>query len=890
MSSSQQQNMNAGDGSHVEANHHHVARATSASSDDDDRKMPAKDNNKQSDTKDEDGMQAEHPLNVQGQPTKRELQPEILRYDPLDSRVDPLKNRLTCFLDVANRLTTIWPIRIRDQQDVLNAVSILEKTPFLAVSLKRLLDDAKMIIGRSDSPSQVELLRKLAECPDEKERDVLKQIFITGRKANKVQKELDLQLVRSKMFRTLVFVQNETAEVRSQLVALSGLSRSRVEESETESSEDSESEGMGNDWPAERGFRVLEPSAQYSSVIEQCKDIEKVLPGLSRYPLLSDKKAQLATQKLQLVAKCFKEYLSEATFLADDDEAYKGMVVEAMKCLRDTICIETSAAPCQHGRSSEETSAHDTTAGPHSTKYAPGARADKVDGTLPYVKLLVQAIRECWDPSAASMPSPTKSSVCENETIPKTAKRLKRTIDCLPQKEGRWDSVVFDDNMIVPVKVRPGCRKRIGPAALLDEARDSVLACLARYLYTGLIFAAFGAPCHCTGIIANMAAVQIIQLRYENVGTPNAKLALYQSDLLPLMSIENFKGWAMSAMTSINMKKQFDAFEKHLYGPVGKDGMDEAGIPKGIQLLFTLLNQPSTKLNGLSVDGESAVLGDHIGTGKGTAAFRRVGADGEKLNSVIKLSFYSYEGNSCIDSELKILKLLATAGQGSWQRHLSSMVDSTVVQDGKLRIKLGSVLTELPALEVTPMGKKASLVFSSAVECVDDDLRLVFDGITSALEHMHSLEVCHCDVSPDNIIFASDRAGMNRRAVLIDFSFSENWSASLEGFHGTPLYAHREIFLCCLHYPKRWKPRPEHDKAGMGFTLAFFANRCACPWDVGDYPQTMDKHVDDYPQTMDKHVDDLEAVMKTRLENAKASVVDCVLNDDIDRLLECDHL
>ena len=889
--------MNAGDGSHVEANHHHVARATSASSDDDDRKMPAKDNNKQSDTKDEDGMQAEHPLNVQGQPTKRELQPEILRYDPLDNHVDPLKNCLTCFLDVANRLTKIWPIGICDQQVVLNAVFILEKTPFLAVSLKRLLDDAKMIIGRSDSPSQVELppdvLRKLAECPDEKERDVLtvKQIFIKVRKAankerkeaNKERKERELSLVHSKMFRTLLLVTKKTDEVRYQLVALSGLSRSRVEESETESSEDSESEGMGNDWPAERGFRVLEPSALYSSVIKQCKNIEKVLPGLSRYPLLSDKKAQLATQKLQLVAKCFKEHLSEATFLADDDEAYKGMVVEAMKCLRDTICIETSAAPCQHGQSSEETSAHDTTAGPHSTKYAPGARADKVDGTRPYVKLLVQAIRECWDPSAASMPSPTKSSVCENETIPKTAKRLKRTIDCLPQKEGRWDSVVFDDKMIVPVQVRPGCRKRIGPAALLDEARDSVLACLARYLYTGLNFAAFGAPCHCTGIIANMAAVQIIQLRYENVGTPNAKLALYQSDLLPLMSIENFKRWAMSAMTSINMKKQFDAFEKHLYGPVGKDGMDEAGIPKGVQLLFTLLNQPSTKLNGLSVDGESAVLGDHIGTGQGTAAFRRVGADGEKLNSVIKLSSYSYEGNSNIDNELKILKVLATAGQGSWQRHLSSMVDSTVVQDGKLRIKLGSVLTELPALEVTPMGKKASLVFSSAVKCVDDDLRLVFDGITSALEHMHSLEVCHCDVSPNNIIFASDRAGTNRRAVLIDFSFSRNWSASLKGFHGTPLYAHREIFLCRLHYPKRWKPRPEHDKAGMGFTLAFLANRCADPWDVGDYPQTMDK-----PERED--VDDLEAVMKTRLENAKASVVDCVLNDDIDRLLECDHL
>ena len=398
-------------------------------------------------------------------------------------------------------------------------------------------------------------------------------------------------------------------------------------------------------------------------------------------------------------------------------------------------------------------------------------------------------------------------------------------------------------------------------------------------VFIGFNFAKFGVPCHATGIIANMAAVQILHLRYEHVGTPNAKLTLYQSDLVPLMVIDNFKKWAQSAATSRNsgMKQDFNELEKKLYGPEGKGGMDEAGVPKGIRILLNLMNQPSKKLHGLSVDAESDVLGDHLGTGAAAVVFRRNGADAEKQNSVVKLSRYGLKTD--IENESAILKRLAAHGQ---HNHIPSILNSEEFSNGlKLQIKLGSVPTTLPAIETAPAGKKAASVFLSS-EGVDEDLRLVFSGITSALEHMHSLRICHCDVAPKNIIIASDPAGTNRRAVLIDFSISSSWRESFKGFRGTPNYAHREVFRSHLQNRKTWNPQPEHDKAGLGFTLVFFANCCMCPWNVGVYPKSMDK----------PDMRAFESVMGTRLEEARSIVrksdMDRALKTDIEGLLNYD--
>ena len=73
-----------------------------------------------------------------------------------------------------------------------------------------------------------------------------------------------------------------------------------------------------------------------------------------------------------------------------------------------------------------------------------------------------------------------------------------------------------------------------------------------------------------------------------------------------------------------------------------------------------------------------------------------------------------------------------------------------------MKIKLGDVSTPLPAIKISPVGKDAKLVFSTLFsgQSMDANLQLVYSGIMSALNHMHSLKICHFDVAPQNIIIA----------------------------------------------------------------------------------------------------------------------------------------
>ena len=132
----------------------------------------------------------------------------------------------------------------------------------------------------------------------------------------------------------------------------------------------------------------------------------------------------------------------------------------------------------------------------------------------------------------------------------------------------------------------------------------------------------------------------------------------------------------------------------------------------------------------------------------------------------------------------------------------------------------------------------------------------------------------------------SDPGASNRRAALIDYSIASCLYKKIKGFRGTPNYAHRIIFESTLCNQRMWRPEPKHDKAGLGFTLAYFANRCMRSWDVGNYPKTMSTPKDD-----DKKL--LRNVMNTRLEKAQLALSDienCELKQGIQELLNCDKM
>ena len=173
--------------------------------------------------------------------------------------------------------------------------------------------------------------------------------------------------------------------------------------------------------------------------------------------------------------------------------------------------------------------------------------------------------------------------------------------------------------------------------------------------------------------------------------------------------------------------------------------MDDVGLPLGVRALLNLMNQPSNKLYGFSVDIEAEILGPQIGSGGTAIVFRRKG----DAASVIKVSRYGIKRG--INNEREILKKLATGCT-----NLPKEIANTF-QGNKLEVKLGCVKISLPAIELSPAGKNASAYLNSLEKTKALGLRLIIEGINSALQYLHEKKICHCDVTPKNIIIVEGK-------------------------------------------------------------------------------------------------------------------------------------
>lgn len=205
--------------------------------------------------------------------------------------------------------------------------------------------------------------------------------------------------------------------------------------------------------------------------------------------------------------------------------------------------------------------------------------------------------------------------------------------------------------------------------------------------------------------------------------------------------------------------------------------MDEAGVPKGIRVLFNIMQQPSDELRGFSTDSESTDLGNHIGSGTTAVVFSNKNEDG-----VVKVSRYGLKTD--IEHELKILKELA---RDTKNEHIPTVRGS----ENFIKIEIGSILLNVPAMKTSPKGTPALLEFlGSNDQCREHDLTAVLNGVSSALSHMHKKCIFHLDVSPKNNVLADGKA------ILIDYSLARlcGKGTDIKGFMGTPNYTHREIF------------------------------------------------------------------------------------------------
>jgi hypothetical protein len=607
----------------------------------------------------------------------------------------------------------------------------------------------------------------------------------------------------------------------------------------------------------------------YMDVFKEFKTLEGVLPLKLA---ISDQTSQLRS-RLLFVDRVLALYLKKAVFMQHKkheagkmpDAEYK----KAMQNITEAIYVATTAALWSTNPDADAT-IKEILASREGKWWAPAADTREVEGTQPWLSLVVRLVGSCVQPPFTVPPSPsepntstpTKTKYRSEAIVLKLKNRIERKCDIMLGNDGRHAFIVFDDAMDLGGEEKPGSRGSKGPGALFQQAQDQVVSHCAKYSMVGLNFAGAGVPSHATSFIANIAAIQVVQLRLEGVGTPDAKLVLHKSKPLPLIAKKDFQSWTNSAPKA--RQTDFEDFGKELYANDEAASNDE--VPLGIQALCSLMQKRRKDLFGPSVDAVGDELGGVIGNGAFSVVFR----SSSDSNCAVKISRYG----RCMDikHEVNILSHLSDSA--------SPPSIPKFVKESKITANFGDVKKDMLAITTKPVGVPLLLAYSLFCNLRTDSgvpvawVQQVLSDCSEALEFMHKKDIYHRDVNPKNIIVVTKED--KTQAILIDFSIAfhvQDQGKQAFGFSGTVNYAHRELFQ---YYPgKAHTPEAKHDWAGLGLTMAMLVNGCNLPWNpIVGFPTTI--------TSKNGKAKTLRVLMKARLESARDAVKKLVGGDNAD--------
>jgi hypothetical protein len=441
----------------------------------------------------------------------------------------------------------------------------------------------------------------------------------------------------------------------------------------------------------------------------------------------------------------------------------------------------------------------------------PGPTSQENNGTHKIIQCILYALALCKDETKTPEASPTKSRVKSEVVLEGTETRKKRRCDMAVWIHGRYLYVMRDDCIELVIEQKPGQRMTSTILDMLNEARDQTLSHLSKALLQCLNYCGAGIPTHATGVIVTFAFVQVVRLELIDPGTSRARVSLVQSELFPLLSLENFEKWFRSDNARWKLtghQAAIEAVKGRLYDPDGKGGVDRRGTPLGIKALWKLMNVPRAKLVGPTWEKLSKDLGPLLGQG----TFAMVHAYAPKKDcAVIKVSRFGRVHH--LEQEARILGIFC---KGEQCDNIPKLVKCIC-----LDVTIGKVPAVLPAIVTTPLGKSISLAIDESRKT--KVLHTVTIGIQAALNYMHKRNIAHNDVSVKNIIMVG--TGNEMRAVLIDYGIASSLGSKMEGFQGTTEVAHREIHL----NSSAWCPVAEYDFTSLAYTLIII-KQGQIPW------------------------------------------------------------
>ena len=510
-------------------------------------------------------------------------------------------------------------------------------------------------------------------------------------------------------------------------------------------------------------------------------------------------------EKLKKFNTNFQNYVKSATLLKKENGNIEGFVNTFKNILQSSNEVASN-----YGDST----------------YYPDIEAEEVACVQPFLKCLLCALgnmaseadwvrtsqyRSQFSPTKSS---PTKSNVQSNRIINPTDKRHKRIVDKSLSANNRYIFLFRDDCIEIPLEVKPGKRKNMSSSELIEECKNQILGHLAKHVTVGFNFMGIGIDTKATGVVITPCSVQFVQLCLENIGTPAASLAIYETGPLPLLSFENFSAWKGKESDQKAKKKAKRESADTAFGYDKEYAAND--VPLGLVALANLMTMERKDLMGHSAQFECGEkkdlhgeMEDLLAWGSFSLIYKHRGKDGEK-QCVKKISRYAL--SKVLENEKQVLQDL---------NGISNIVE---LQDSeKVKIKIGTAFENVPSLTLAPLGLKIELYLLNLKNekngnCLPSALFKEMRGkLRTALKSIHAKGYVHNDISPKNIIVHDNKP------ILIDFGIASKIDTQIKGFRGTPHFTAKPIFR---KYPgNKWTPKSDYDFCALALSMAWLVGQ-----------------------------------------------------------------
>ncbi|KAG7345946.1 protein kinase domain containing protein [Nitzschia inconspicua] len=501
----------------------------------------------------------------------------------------------------------------------------------------------------------------------------------------------------------------------------------------------------------------------------------------------------------------------------------------------------------------------------------PNSTSGGVRYAQPAFIALFHAISSSWnglDGGAAAGYSPVKTQVKPNQIVPPTNCRPRRIADVCFEKPGQFQLLMFDYSARLLLEMKPLFRRSMTLDELDEESRQQVVGHLSKFLSGCLNLHGCGTSSFATGLTGTLAYVKIYKLELVmQVASVDGKgmtaLKLYESKRLPIMTRECFDKWVKTSTSQPNGKSEtLNELSQSLYGENGEEGLDEHGIPIGIRLLWELMPLRRQKLFGPNYN--KLFCDENITDLLGSGSFSFVFGLKESENFILKVPTIAHL--CLIRNEKEVLEKLGRLRDD--KKDMQNIALPVLEKTCNIKFERGNVLCATQGFVMSPKGIPVVAFLQSCISTPSDEfIDSVIDRMDDALKYMHRCSIFHLDVSPKNLVMVTREVDgrAQHQVFLVDFGSACGIGVKLYGFHGTRLYAHKDIFM---KYPRtEWTVDmmgEKYDYFSLALTLCALKSGGKAKWSMEGFPPSMGSLTgvqEELQQKLDERQDAAKAII-----------------------------